>query len=113
MIVKVIVTGGRDYSDYERLSAELSKFEPDLIIQGGATGADALALRFANERGVKFETYPAQWGKYGKSAGPLRNEEMLKAHPDAVVLAFPGGRGTAHCKQAARYLGHTVYEVLP
>ncbi len=113
MNVHVIVTGGRDYSDYERFSKEMTKMGPTLVIQGGAPGADALARRWAEEHGVKCETYPAEWGKYGKSAGPMRNEEMIRANPEAVVLAFPGGRGTAHCISFARYAGRAVYQVLP
>lgn len=55
-----------------------------LLFRGGARGADALGERYAEENGFKTERYPANWDKYGKSAGPKRNEQMAKV-ADCVI----------------------------
>ena len=66
----------------------------DCIIEGYAKGADTLAGEWALARNIHLLTYPANWRKDGKAAGPIRNVRMLEeGHPD-LVLAFPGGRGT-------------------
>ncbi|MES1265398.1 MAG: SLOG family protein, partial [Variovorax sp.] len=67
-----------------------------LLIEGGATGADNLARRWAIARGIAVATYRADWDRYQHRAVPVRNAQMLReGHPELVV-AFKGGRGTAH-----------------
>lgn len=102
----IIVCGGRHYSDaktvYRVLDHIVESQAPDrtIIVQGGATGADTLAARYAAERGLHCAEVPARWATHGASAGPLRNAAMLALNP-TMVVAFPGGRGTANmCKQA-------------
>ena len=112
-MAKFLVCGGRDYNDYETLSATLKIFTDygDTIISGGARGADTLAIKYAKENGLQFERYNADWGLYGKSAGPIRNQRMIdEGKPDAIV-AFPGGSGTEDMKQRAKKHGITIYEV--
>ena len=102
--MKVLVCGGRDYADRAKIHDELeilNAFNMSLcVISGGATGADALAEEWAREQikkhsGVSFRGFKADWNKHGKAAGPIRNQAMLdKGQPD-LVLAFPGGNGTA------------------
>jgi hypothetical protein len=108
---QIIVTGGRDYSDRETLRAVLNFLNPDLVIQGGASGADRLAKIWAESNGKIFMTVEADWSKHGKAAGPMRNREMLRIYPDAVVVAFPGGSGTANCVKTALELNRTVLQV--
>jgi hypothetical protein len=98
---EIVVTGGRDYNDWETVQKILNLFDPTLIIQGGATGADALAVKYASFYGKNWITVKADWNKYGKRAGPVRNREMIEAYPGAIIVAFPGGRGTADCVDAA------------
>ena len=107
----VIVTGGRDYEDRQRVWEALDAARPDLLVVGDATGADAWARSWAHSRGVRLEIHAADWQVYGRRAGPLRNGAMLGSHPDAVVVAFPGGRGTADCVRQARRAGMSVVEV--
>lgn len=110
---RVLVCGGRNYSDWDYLKfildAAHKSFPINCIIHGCAAGADSLADRWARENNVSIERYPADWEKYGKRAGPIRNLEMLsRSHPD-MVIAFPGGSGTAHMKRIAEAHGvHTV-----
>ncbi len=104
----VIVTGGRDYNDYHKVADILEFLNADLIIQGGATGADKMAKTYAELAGIECQTYEADWNAYGKAAGPIRNTLMLKENPNAVVLAFPGGNGTANCLKQAVSMDMTV-----
>lgn len=96
----VLVCGGRDYSDYERVCQVLEDVSGwsingiEKIIEGGARGADALARRWATENNIPFVEVPAEWNTHGKIAGPLRNQRMLDEHKPDQAVAFPGGRGT-------------------
>jgi len=107
----VIVTGGRDYEDYAMVADVLDLFDADLIIQGGAAGADRMARDYAYQNNIICETVKADWNKHGKAAGPIRNLEMLKKYPNAVVVAFPGGKGTENCVKQAASLNMIVLTV--
>lgn len=100
--MRVLVCGGRDYNDYEKLRTELDQMgNISEIIHGGARGADTLAGRWAEENGIPCTRVNALWELYGKSAGYRRNVEMLNLNPD-VVLAFPGQKGTAMMVKLAK-----------
>jgi YspA, cpYpsA-related SLOG family len=90
----VLVTGGRYYANAAALQGALQRLSPSLVIQGGASGADALARAWCAAMGVPCRTYEADWTK-GRKAGPLRNQRMLDEGKPDVVLAATGGRGTA------------------
>lgn len=116
---KYIVCGGRDFFDAPLLYARLDFFnDPNwwqpigLIIEGGATGADTLSRYWAKHNKIEYKTYKADWEKYGKQAGTIRNELMLKTHPDIDgVIAFPtGGPGTAHMMRIAKAAGKLVFD---
>jgi hypothetical protein len=110
----VIVTGGRDFQDERLVFLVLEYLNPEKVIQGGAAGADALARAWAAKLGgVPCETFEADWATHGKAAGPIRNREMLFRYPYAVVVAFPGGRGTEDCVKQARERNHIVLRVEP
>lgn len=66
------------------------------VVHGGATGADSAAGDWAKSNGVKVTSYPANWKKHGKSAGPIRNKQMLDECDPDIVVALPGGKGTAN-----------------
>lgn len=106
----VLVCGGRDYADEDRVREVLDEVCPLLVVEGGALGADRLARDWAANTGVHFATVPALWGSYARSAGYLRNAAMLHLKPDLVV-AFPGGRGTADMVRQARKAGVEVLEI--
>ena len=94
MTKSVLVCGGRDFDDYERVKEVLDKLEISRIIHGNAKGADILGDRYARERGIERIIYPANWD-IGKRAGYVRNSLMLNHGKPDIVVAFPGGRGTA------------------
>lgn len=107
----ILVCGGRNYRDYTRLAKELDALAPTKIIHGGATGADYLAAQYVTARGIACEVYPADWTQYGRSAGPIRNQRMLDLGRPNLVLAFPGGRGTADMVRRAFGAGIPVITV--
>lgn len=108
----VIVTGGRDYADKNKVHQVLDLINPDLLVDGGASGADLLARGWALDCDRDNETIQAEWDKFGSAAGPMRNSEMLRKYPKAIVVAFPGGRGTADCIEKAQKLNRLVLKVL-
>lgn len=111
-LLRVLVCGGRGYSDRARLFSFLDGFKHlGAVASGAAPGADWLAEQWCMERGVPFKGYPAQWNVHGKAAGPIRNQQMLKDFNPHMVLAFPGGRGTADMVRRARAAGVSVVEV--
>lgn len=114
----VLVCGGRNFAvnnDFERsmLFAKmdtLHKERPiDIVIEGGANGADAAVNIWAQRNNIHVATVSAYWGSLGRKAGPMRNQAMLKLRPDLVV-AFPGGKGTANMVDIARKAGIEVIE---
>jgi hypothetical protein len=112
-MIRVCICGGRDYYNKSRVFQVLDfTYEriPFVLISGGATGADTLGIRWAKYRKVPCEVYPADWTRYGKSAGPKRNIKMIESGID-VLLAFPGGRGTKHMIDSCRKRNIKVVEI--
>lgn len=109
--MRIVVTGGREYANAETVVRVLDGLRPSAIAQGGARGADALAKAWADAVGVPCSTYPADWKTYGRKGGSIRNRRMLEEFLPDLLVAFPGGRGTADCKRHARSLGVRVLEV--
>jgi len=113
--IKVLVTGGRDYNDAHRVACVLKavndKYPILALIQGGARGADKLAKGWALANDVRCDEFQADWDKHGKSAGHIRNAEMLKEGAPDCVVAFPGGRGTASMVAIAKRAGVLVWEI--
>lgn len=112
--MRVLVCGGRTYDDYGAVSRALDAIyataphDTMMVIQGGASGADKLARDWCMERFVSYANYGADWKRHGPSAGPRRNQRMLSDGKPDVVLAFPGGRGTADMVDRASKAGVTV-----
>ena len=103
---RVVVAGSRNFNDYERLSVELDKLLADKtnvsIISGTANGADKMGEQYAHEHGLKVEQFPAEWDKYSKSAGPIRNMQMVQT-ADAVIAFWDNqSPGTRHIIDYAR-----------
>lgn len=105
--MKVLVCGDRNWSDMDKIETRLKRLpEGTTLIHGAARGADTLggyvAERFC---GFKVEAYPADWNKYHRAAGPIRNRQMLDQKPD-LVIAFHSdlatSKGTKDCVMEAR-----------
>lgn len=111
--MKVLCCGSRTWTD---LATIIKAFEDLLkegpierIIQGGAIGADHWCALEATRRGIKVFEFPAEWNKYGRSAGYVRNKQMLDEKPD-IVLAFQVGKspGTQNMIEISKKKGIPV-----
>lgn len=99
---RIVIAGSRDFNDYSFFSAKvdmcLSRIRKEfelIIVSGHCSGVDLMGERYAKENGFKVEIFPAEWKKYGKSAGPRRNKQMVDISDFAI--AFPkesGSKGT-------------------
>ena len=96
--MKILVCGDRNWSNQKRMYDFLdeidgygicdnSKKKVYRVIEGEARGADTMARLWAESRNINVEPHPANWARYGRGAGPIRNREMLKSQPD-LVIAF-------------------------
>lgn len=81
------------------------------IISGGATGADSVAIDWAVVNWCTFDEYKADWDRYDYKAGPIRNAQMLREGKPTIVMAFPGGNGTADMVAQARMAGVKIIHV--
>jgi hypothetical protein len=106
MTTRYLICGGRDFADEALMAKALAALilhpEDARIIHGDARGADRMAAAWGKEHAAEVEAFPADWTKYGNAAGPLRNQAMLDVGKPDVVIAFPGGKGTADMVQRAR-----------
>lgn len=109
--MRVLVTGGRDYTDYLALKTAMDMLpnKPSVVIHGNARGADALADRWAPESGIFVLRMPAPWDAQGKSAGMRRNAAMISLAFPEYCVASPGGRGTAGMVELCRKAGIPVW----
>lgn len=115
----IAVTGNRhavDFPHRARVDALIANNvrAPFVVRHGNSRGVDWFVAQWCAHYGVRFESWPADWDRYDKAAGPIRNRAMLQGPPRVEILfAFPGGRGTADCVRAARDFGIKVVEVRP
>ncbi|MBL4559392.1 MAG: DUF2493 domain-containing protein [Labilibaculum sp.] len=105
--MKIIIAGGRNFTDYQKLCKvcdQLLQDQTNIEIISGAyyKGADKLGEQYAKEKGYKITRFPANWNKYGKAAGPKRNEQMAN-YSDALIAFWDGeSRGAKNMIQLAR-----------
>lgn len=110
---RVIIAGGRDFSDYNLLSTTMDHFlsrvnDEIIVVCGKARGADTLGELYAKERGYLVQYFPADWERYGKSAGYIRNTEMAK-NADTLVAFWDGSsRGTKNMIETAQRYGLSI-----
>lgn len=113
--MRILVCGGRDFYDWRLLEQtlyDLLKGETEnCIIEGGASGADLLSKQYAWYNKIDYIECLADWDKHGKKAGILRNIEMLEKGKPDLVVAFPGGKGTAHMVKIAKEANIEVKEI--
>lgn len=122
-MIGIIICGGRNYNDRKTLENALNRLKLKtpviLVITGGAKGADTLGRIWAEKNGIASTVINADWDRYGKSAGYLRNrsmattlmrwkEEQLDERSIGIV-AFPGGRGTQMMTEIAAEMNIPVW----
>lgn len=107
---RVLVCGSRDWTDKFVISYLLIFY--DSVIHGGCRGADQLAGEAAAELGIPVQVFPAAWDKYGKAAGPIRNQQMLDEGKPTKVVAFhddlENSKGTMDMIRRAHRAGISV-----
>ena len=121
-----LVCGGRRFDDYDGLREVLTSLArhrggvPAQVVHGNAGGIDATGKTFgadklgglwASRLAITVTAVPANWRKHGPSAGPIRNQKMLDDFEPELVIAFPGGKGTADMIRRAREAGVEVAEI--
>ncbi len=114
--MKIVIGGCRNFEDYavfcDFVSACLeneAKQHAITILSGHCAGVDQMAERYAKEHGLDLEIFPADWAKYGRAAGPMRNREMVK-QADGVIAFWDGkSKGTASLLGYADKLNKQIY----
>ena len=108
--MKIGIIGGRDFNNFEVLERKCLKFLPDCtVVSGGAKGADTLAERFADRHLLEKIIHKAEWNKYGKQAGFIRNKSIVQ---DAdIIIAFWDGKskGTKNSIDMAKKINKPCY----
>lgn len=115
--MRVLICGSRDWTNsgpIQGIINQMTKY--DILIAGNAVGADSIAEHLAKISGIQVQSFPAQWNKYGTSAGPLRNIEMLDDGKPDKVYAFMSShhsKGTQHTIRESKKRGidtHIYFE---
>ncbi|MEE1198209.1 MAG: DUF2493 domain-containing protein [Acutalibacteraceae bacterium] len=101
MIKRIVIAGCRDYNNYDEAKlyidfclSDIKKEYDIIIVSGCASGADAIGERYAKENGFEVEKCPADWRKYGRSAGPRRNEQMARISDIIICFWDEKSKGT-------------------
>lgn len=111
--MKILICGDRNWNDYNLILETLKKLEDvTVVIQGEAKGADYQGKTAAKALDIPVQSYPADWNTYGKSAGPIRNHQMLQEGKPDLILAFHDdlihSKGTKHMVEIATKAGIEV-----
>lgn len=111
----VCIFGSRDFDNYELLEYALNEYRKkhriDAIISGCARGADKLGEIYAEKHSIKINKYPAEWEKYGKSAGYRRNSIMAKDCDSAIAFWDGVSKGTKQMIDTVKSLGKPCYVI--
>lgn len=114
LLNKIIIAGGRDFNNYALLKGYVDKFlstypsDSIEIVSGNARGADKLGERYAKEHNLPVKLFPANWDKYGKRAGYLRNQEMADYANMLIAFWDRKSKGTNHMINIAKKAGLIV-----
>ena len=111
--MRIAIIGSRGFNDYELVKTTLEKYEDvSLVVSGGAKGADLLGERWAKEKGIPTKIFIPDWDKHGKSAGYIRNKDIV-ANADLVIAFWDGiSKGTKHSMNIATDTGVELLTVL-
>jgi hypothetical protein len=96
--MKLAIIGSRNFTNYKLLQEILEQYKPKitLVVSGAAKGADSLGEKWALENNIQTLIFPADWNQYGKRAGFIRNEDIIK-NCDCCIAFWDGeSKGTKH-----------------
>jgi len=112
---RVVIAGSRNFNDYEMFANIVGEFLKPIceeyemiIVSGHCSGTDLMGERYAKENGFDVEIYPAEWKKYGRSAGPKRNKQMVDVADFAIAFLSVNSKGTHSMIQYAKQKGISV-----
>lgn len=117
--MRVLICGGRYFDDRNFIWNTLCDLHRKrgpitCVVHGAASGADTEGMIWAQAMpSVLHAPFQAEWDKYGKAAGPIRNQRMIDEGKPDLVVAFPGGKGTADMVARSRNAGIEIIEVQP
>jgi YspA, cpYpsA-related SLOG family len=109
--MRTIIAGSRNITDYNLLKQVIieSGFNISVVISGNAMGTDFLGEKYAKEFNIPLELYPADWNRYGRSAGPIRNGEMAEKAEALIALNFNNSKGTSNMISQAKSKNLKIY----
>ena len=113
--MKIVIAGSRDYKNFEEAEVfiraclgEWEKDAPFIFLSGGCAGADRIGELFAAKNGYETNVFPADWERFGRAAGPIRNRKMAQSC-DVVICFWDGkSRGTKSMISLAKEYGLPV-----
>lgn len=115
MIKRVVIAGCRDYNNYMQAKeyidfclSNIRKENEIIIVSGCASGADAMGERYAKDNGFRVEKYSADWEKYGRAAGPIRNREMAEIADYVICFWDKKSNGTKSMIDYAKKLNKPI-----
>lgn len=115
MIKRIVVAGSRDYNNYSDAKEyidlcinEIKNKYTLIFVSGGCRGADMLGERYAEENGYEIERYPADWERYGRSAGPKRNRKMAEIGDFVICFWNNNSQGTKSMIEYAKEFNKPV-----
>ncbi len=96
--MKLAIIGSRTFIDYNTLCNHLKQYinVTTLVVSGGARGADSLGEQWAQDNNIQTQIFPAEWNKYGKRAGYIRNEDIIKNCDFCIAFWDGKSKGTLH-----------------
>lgn len=105
--VKLAIVGSRYFSDYDVVAKHVKEYidsigAPSMIISGGATGVDSLAVQYADKYEIPKLVFKPQWGKYGKAAGPIRNKLIVNECTHLIAFMAEDSVGTKDTVEYAK-----------
>jgi len=109
--MKTIIAGTTTIKDFDVVKAAIEKsgFEISEVVSGSARGVDSLGELWAKRRNIPVTRFPAEWSRYGRSAGPIRNRQMAE-YAEALIAVWNGrSRGTRDMIRQARRNGLKVF----
>jgi hypothetical protein len=111
--MRILFCGDRNWTNYKTIVDVMLELRPSLVIEGEAKGADSMAAMAATDYFIPVLRFPADWEKYGRAAGPIRNSQMLKEGKPELVVAFhddiQSSKGTRNMTEQAKKNGIQVY----
>lgn len=101
---RIGIVGSRDFFDYKLMKKIIDRYKGkiSIIVSGGASGADILAINYAKENNIKWKVHSADWNKYGRAAGFIRNELIVKDSDGIIAFWDQKSRGTANTLDLAK-----------